>query len=68
MSEPSLNDHPKFCANPLCRLHIDVGPEACFASVVKGGEQVRVDRHVVKSESKPEVTLCSVCLNVLNLI
>lgn len=57
-----------FCANDKCGCHVDVADAVGAMQFTVNGEQVTRSRVLVKQKEEPDLTLCSVCANVLQLI
>ena len=64
-----MNEHPFFCANPHCQLHIEVAENIGSASTIRKGQPVVIGRKLIEVEDKKKkLTLCEVCATVLTLI
>ena len=62
----------KFCANPLCRLHIET-PETRPGAMIKyreaNGNEVTVERKtIINSGTKKKFDLCAICAYVVALV
>lgn len=61
-------EQKKFCANPLCRFHLNVEPQQQQMTIQTPEGLIESRRHLYPTASGERIYLCTCCANVFNLV